>query len=62
MRITQMWKRDEPDTHSGYSITLTTVYSSQNKEEIDELEKKLPKGIMLMYRDRKEEGEMIRCK
>lgn len=47
MKVTQSWKRNEPDTISGESITLTTIYSSFDKEEIDDLEQKMPKGIML---------------
>lgn len=47
MKVTQSWKRNEPDTMSGESITLVTVYSSYDKAEIDDLEQKMPKGIML---------------
>ena len=51
MRITQSWHRNEPDTISGYSITLTTVYSSKDKDEIDDLEKNMPKGLLVMDGD-----------
>ena len=47
MKVTQMWKRNNPSTGCGESITLTTVYSSFDKNEIDELEKMMPKGIMI---------------
>ena len=47
MKIYQSWKRNNPDTQ-GYSITLSITYSSFNQEEIDELEKKLPNGLIVM--------------
>lgn len=47
MKIYQSWKRNNPDTQ-GYSITLTITYSSFDQTEIDELEKKLPKGLIVM--------------
>ena len=55
MKIYQSWKRNEPSTHSGESITLTIVYTSFDKDEIDELEKKMPKGMLVMD-DKKQEG------
>lgn len=55
MKICQSWKRNEPSTYSGESITLTIVYTSFDKDEIDELEKKMPKGILVMD-DKKQEG------
>ena len=48
MKITQSWHINEPTTYSGYSITLTTVYSSKDKAEIDDLEQKMPKGMIVM--------------
>lgn len=48
MIISQSWKRNDPTTYTGESITLTIIYSSFDKKEIDEFEKKLPKGIMMM--------------
>lgn len=53
MKITQMWKRNEPDSIAGYSITLTTIYSSMDKLEIDDLEKTMPKGMLVMDGDYK---------
>ena len=47
MKIFQSWKRNNPDI-LGYSITLTITYSSFDQNEIDELEKKLPKGMLVM--------------
>ena len=47
MKVTQTWKRNTPTTVTGESITLTTVYSSFDKGEIDDLESKMPKGIMI---------------
>ena len=48
MKIYQTWKRNEPSSSSGESITLTTVYASFDKAEIDELEQKMPKGMLVM--------------
>ena len=48
MKIYQSWKRNEPSTSSGESITVTIVYTSFDKSEIDELEKKMPKGMLVM--------------
>ena len=47
MKITQKWKRNMPSTLSGESITVTINYSSFKKEEIDELEKHMPSGIII---------------
>ena len=47
MKVCQSWKRNEASTMTGESITLTTVYSSFDKQEIDELEQQMPKGILL---------------
>ncbi len=46
MTITEIWKRNEPDTICGESITLTIIYSSFKKEEIDNLEAQMPKGVV----------------
>ena len=51
MKITQTWKRDTP-TIDGYSLTLSYVYSSKYLHEIEEIEKKLPKGIIIMDTDK----------
>ena len=47
MKVTQTWKRNMPSTVAGESITLTIVCSSFNREEIDDLEKKMPKGMIV---------------
>ena len=47
MKVTQTWKRNTPSSAGGESITLTTVYSSFDKAEIDDLETKMPKGILI---------------
>lgn len=47
MKITQSWKRNTPTT-DGYSLTVTYVYSSKYFHEIEDVEKKLPKGIIIM--------------
>ena len=44
--VTQSWKRNTPSTVCGESITATVTYYSFNKEEIDNLETKMPKGII----------------
>ena len=51
MKIYQSWKRNEPSSFSGHAITLTIVYSSNDKQEIDDLEKRMPKGILVMEGD-----------
>jgi len=48
MKIYQSWKRNEPSSMTGESITLTTVYTSFKKAEIDDLERKMPKGMLIM--------------
>lgn len=40
MKIIQTWKRNAPSTLCGESMTLTINYSSFDKTEIDDLEKK----------------------
>lgn len=50
MKITQSWKQNMPTT-DGYSLTVTYVYSSHNLHEIEDIEKKLPKGIIIMDTD-----------
>lgn len=51
MKITQSWKRNTPTT-DGYGLTVTYVYSSKHLHEIEEIEKKLPKGIIVMDTDK----------
>ena len=51
MKIYQSWKRNTPTT-DGYSLTLTYVYSSKHLHEIEEVEKKLPKGMISMDTDK----------
>jgi len=51
MKITQSWKRNMPTT-DGYSLTVTYVYSSKYLHEIEEVEKKLPVGIVIMNTDK----------
>lgn len=41
-----------PSTMGGESITVTIVYSSFIKGEIDDLEKKMPKGMLVMDTDK----------
>ena len=41
MKVTTTFSRLSPDTIQGEKVAILTVYSSQNKEEIDELEKSL---------------------
>ena len=56
MKIYTSWKRNEPDTLTGESITMTILYTSLKKEEIDELQKRMPKGVLVMDTDKKNEG------
>ena len=51
MKIAQSWKRNTPTT-DGYSLTVTYVYSSMYLHEIEEVEKKLPKGIIIIDMDK----------
>ena len=51
MKIYQSWKRNTSTT-DGYSLTVTYVYSSHYLHEIEEVEKKLPKGIIVMDTDK----------
>ena len=37
-----------PDTIRGESITITITYSSFKQDEIDELQKQMPNGILIM--------------
>ena len=46
MKIIQSWTRNAPDT-AGESITVRITYSSFDKAEIDALEEKMPKGIIV---------------
>lgn len=48
MKITQTWTRNTPSSAGGYSITVSTTYSSSNPFDIDEIEKQLPKGMIIM--------------
>ena len=50
MKITQSWKRNAPTT-DGYSLTVTYVYSSKYLHEIEEVEKELPKGMIVIDTD-----------
>lgn len=45
MKVHTSFKRTEPDTISGESIVLTTVYSSFDSTEIDKLEEQFRKNI-----------------
>ena len=56
MKIYQRWKRNEPDTVTGESITVTITYCSFDRAEIDELQKKMPKGMLVMDTEQKTAG------
>lgn len=47
MKITQTWHRNTPSSAGGYGLTVTITYSSSNPSEIDEIEKKMPKGMIV---------------
>lgn len=51
MKITQSWKRNAPTT-DGYSLTVTYIYSSKYLHDIEEIEKKLPNGIIIIDTDK----------
>jgi hypothetical protein len=57
MKITQTWVRNMPSTVSGESITIKTTYSSFRKEEIDELEKKMPKGTIIANTNKEQSNQ-----
>ena len=48
MKIFQSYTRNKPSSASGYSITVRITYSSFNTTEIEEIEAKLPKGMMVI--------------
>ena len=48
MKIIQSHTRNKPSSAGGYSITVTITYSSFDPSEIDEIEAKLPKGMMVI--------------
>ena len=52
MKVIQTWTRNTPSSAGGYSITVTITYSSVNKDEIDDLEKKMPNGMIVMDTDK----------
>jgi hypothetical protein len=49
MKIYQSWKRGIAT--EGYSLTLTYIYLSKDLHEIEEIEKKMPKGTIIMDTD-----------
>ena len=51
MKIYQSWKRNTPTT-DGYSLTVTYVYSSHYLHEIEDVEKKLPRGTIVIDTDK----------
>lgn len=48
MKVYHSWKRNKPSTSEGYSITVTITYSSFSEAEINQVEKKMPPGTMLI--------------
>ena len=50
MKITQSWKHNMPSA-DGFGITVTYVYESKRLSEIEELEKRLPRGTIIMDTD-----------
>ena len=52
MKVTQTWERNTPSSAGGYSITVKTTYSSFNTFEIDDIEKKLPRGMIVIDTDK----------
>ena len=58
MKIVSSWKRNMPDTLSGESITVTIVYKSFDKDEIDLMESQMKRGVTISEIDVK---EAIKC-
>lgn len=54
MKIVQTWTQNEPSSAGGYSVTIKYTYSSHNKSEIDDVIKKLSKGMIVMDTDKTE--------
>lgn len=52
MKVIQTWTRNMPSSAGGYSITVSTTYSSFNPAEIDDIERRLPKGMVVMDTDK----------
>ena len=52
MKIMYSWRRNTPSTVTGESVTVTILYSSFKKDEIDELEQAMPKGTIIMESSR----------
>ena len=52
MKVIQTYTKNPPSSAGGYSITVTITYSSHVKSEIDDIEKKIPKGIIIMDTDK----------
>ena len=57
MKVFQSYTRNKPSTAGGYSITVTITYSSFNPSEIDDIEAKLPKGMMVIDTAKDGEGD-----
>ena len=57
MKIYESWKRNKPDTVTGESITVTIVYQSFDKDEIDKLQEKMPDG-MLVFSTEKQDAQV----
>ena len=58
MKIYYTWNRSEPDTINGEKLTITITYCGFDKNEIDEIEKKLPKGMVFMDTNKKNSDQM----
>ena len=54
MKVIQTWTRNTPSSAGGYSITVNITYSSNILSEIEEVEKKLPRGMLVMDSDKTE--------
>ena len=52
MKITQSWRENAPNSAGGYGVTISYTYSSNIKSEIDEIIKKLPKGMIVIDTDK----------
>ena len=52
MKVTQTWERNTPSSAGGYSITVKTTYFSFNPSDIDDIENKLPRGMLVIDTDK----------
>ena len=61
MKVTTTFSRLSPDTIQGEKVAILTVYSSMNKQEIDELEQSLYQtignGVVSVVKEQENEAD-----